>query len=119
MRQKPGKPLTLATVGGEPCFALSGNPVSALVSFELYVRPALRRMAGHTVLRRPEVPVRLRHPVQPDPVRIEFVRAVVELEGDQWWARTTGRQVSSRLLSIDGSERPSPYPSRAHRRVRR
>lgn len=103
VRQKPGKPLTFATVGGKPCFALPGNPVSALVSFELYVRPAMRRMAGHTLLRRPEVQVRLRHPVRPDPVRVEFVRAVVEREGEVWWARTTGSQASSRLLSLAGA----------------
>ncbi|MBC7227616.1 MAG: molybdopterin molybdotransferase MoeA [Thermoflexales bacterium] len=103
VRQKPGKPFTFATVRGQPCFALPGNPVSALVSFELYVRPALRRMAGHTRLRRPEMPVRLRHPLQPDPVRTEFVRAVVEQEGDGWWARTTGAQASSRLLSMLGA----------------
>ncbi|MGB9777505.1 MAG: gephyrin-like molybdotransferase Glp [Anaerolineae bacterium] len=103
VRQKPGKPLTFATVRGKPCFALPGNPVSALVSFELYVRPALRRMAGHTRLRRPEIPVRLRHPLRPDPVRTEFVRAVVEREDDGWWARTTGAQASSRLLSMLGA----------------
>ncbi|MCX7855408.1 MAG: molybdopterin molybdotransferase MoeA [Anaerolineae bacterium] len=103
VRQKPGKPFTFATVRGRPCFALPGNPVSALVSFELYVRPALRRMAGHTRLRRPEMSVRLRHPVRPDPVRTEFVRAVVERDGDGWWARTTGAQASSRLLSMLGA----------------
>ncbi len=103
VRQKPGKPLTFATVGNKPCFALPGNPVSALVSFELYVRPALRRMAGHARLRRPEVTVHLRHPVQPDPERLEFMRAVVEREEDEWWARTTGAQASSRLLSMAGA----------------
>lgn len=103
VRQKPGKPFTFATVRGKSCFALPGNPVSALVTFELYVRPALRRMAGHTRLRRPEMTVFLRHPVRPDPVRTEFMRAVVEREGDQWWARTTGAQASSRLLSMVGA----------------
>ncbi|MGQ9467179.1 MAG: molybdopterin molybdotransferase MoeA [Anaerolineae bacterium] len=104
VRQKPGKPFTFATVRGKPCFALPGNPVSALVSFELYVRPALRRMAGHTRLRRPEMPVRLRHSVQPDPVRTEFMRAVVERGENGWWARTTGSQASSRLLSMRGAD---------------
>lgn len=104
VRQKPGKPFTFATVRGKPGFALPGNPVSALVSFELYVRPALRRMAGHTRLRRPEMPVRLRHPVQPDPVRTEFMRAVVKPGENGWWARTTGSQASSRLLSMLGAD---------------
>jgi len=103
VRQKPGKPFTFATVEGKPCFALPGNPVSSLVTFELYVRPALRRMSGHGLLWRPEVTVRLRHAIRPDPVRILFQRAVVEREGETWWAQTTGSQASSRLLSMAGA----------------
>ncbi|HIE39450.1 MAG TPA: molybdopterin molybdotransferase MoeA [Anaerolineae bacterium] len=103
VRQKPGKPFTFATVGGKPCFGLPGNPVSSLVTFELYVRPALRRMAGHRLLQRPQVEARLRHPVRCDPVRVEFQRAVVVQEEEAWWAQTTGSQASSRLLSMTGA----------------
>jgi molybdopterin molybdotransferase len=103
VRQKPGKPFTFATVDGKPCFALPGNPVSSLVTFELYVRPALRRMAGHPHLWRPEVEARLRHPVRRDSERIEFQRAVVVQEGEEWWAQTTGAQASSRLASMVGA----------------
>ena len=55
---KPGKPLTFALVDGVPVFGLPGFPVSSLVCFENFVRPALRLMAGHSRLWRPEVPVR-------------------------------------------------------------
>ncbi|HEC34594.1 MAG TPA: molybdopterin molybdenumtransferase MoeA [Chloroflexi bacterium] len=103
VRQKPGKPFTFATVGGKPCFGLPGNPVSSLVTFELYVRPALRLMAGHRLLWRPKVEAKLRHPVKHDPVRIEFQRAIVEQEEGEWRARTTGSQASSRLLSMVGA----------------
>jgi len=103
VRQKPGKPFTFATVRGKPCFGLPGNPVSSLVVFELYVRPALRRMAGHALLWRPEVQARLRHPVARDVVRTEFQRALLEREGGEWRARTTGTQASSRLLSMVGA----------------
>ncbi len=52
---RPAKPLAFGTVGGTPVFGLPGNPVSSLVSFELFARPALRQMTGHRELFRPEV----------------------------------------------------------------
>ena len=53
---KPAKPLAFGTVGSTPVFGLPGNPVSSSVSFELFARPALRQMAGHHELFRPEIP---------------------------------------------------------------
>lgn len=55
---RPAKPFALATVGSIPLLGLPGNPVSALVSFELLARPALRQMAGHQDLDRPRLTVR-------------------------------------------------------------
>jgi molybdopterin molybdotransferase len=52
---KPAKPLAFGTLGGVPVFGLPGNPVSSLISFELFARPALRRMMGHEHLARPSV----------------------------------------------------------------
>ena len=52
---KPAKPLAFGTLAGVPIFGLPGNPVSSLVSFELFARPALRRMMGHAHLARPSV----------------------------------------------------------------
>ena len=52
---RPAKPLAFGVVGGKPVFGLPGNPVSSMVSFELFARPALRRMMGHRRLFRPEV----------------------------------------------------------------
>ncbi len=101
---KPGKPLTLATIEGAIVFGLPGFPVSSLVSFENFVRPALRVMMGHRALWRPEVTARLRHDVAHKPDRTEFQRAVVHQEDDgTWWATTTGSQVSSRLRSLVGA----------------
>jgi molybdenum cofactor synthesis domain-containing protein len=101
---KPGKPLTLATIEGAIVFGLPGFPVSSLVSFENFVRPALRVMMGHRALWRPEVTARLRHDVAHKPDRTEFQRAVIH-QGDDgtWWATTTGSQVSSRLKSLVGA----------------
>jgi molybdopterin biosynthesis enzyme len=57
---KPAKPLAFGHLAatGTPVFGLPGNPVSAMVSFELFARPALRRMAGHGQLERPRLRVR-------------------------------------------------------------
>jgi len=113
--QKPGKPLTFATVGEKPIFGLPGFPVSSLVCFELYVRPALRKMQGHIRLQRPQLDVVLRHPIHRWPDRLEFQRAVVtECEG-AYWAKTTGLQVSGRLRSLAGANSLLVLPAgRAH-----
>lgn len=47
VRVRPGSALLFGTLGGRPCFGLPGNPVSAMVGFEAFVRPALRSLAGH------------------------------------------------------------------------
>ncbi len=52
---RPAKPFAFGLVGGTPVFGLPGNPVSSLVSFELFARPALRSMMGHPRLDRPRV----------------------------------------------------------------
>jgi molybdopterin molybdotransferase len=55
----PGKPTTFATAGGQLLFGLPGNPVSSMVAFELFTRPALRRLAGHAEVSRPTARARL------------------------------------------------------------
>jgi gephyrin len=83
-------------------FALPGNPASALVMFATLVAPALRQLAGHAVPRSREIPVRLAHAVQLDPVRPEFQRASLFVDAAQQLhlaVSTTGLQRSSRLLS--------------------
>ncbi|KAF8476162.1 gephyrin [Kalaharituber pfeilii] len=113
---KPGKPTTFATVPSPSSaseihkllFALPGNPASALVTFHLFVLPALRQFSGVPVQTRhlPRVKVTLENDVPLDP-RPEFVRAVVtwdaERAGGQLAARTTGGQRSSRVGSLVGA----------------
>jgi gephyrin len=100
---KPGKPFNFATSGDALVFSLPGNPVSALVSFEVFLRPALRRMLGAKEIDRPRVQVRIDHSIQPSD-RIEFQRAVVQVAADgRLEARTTGSQASSRLASLLGA----------------
>jgi molybdopterin molybdotransferase len=100
---KPGLPLTFATVEEVPVIGLPGNPVSTLVGFEVEVRPVLRAMGHRTARWRPEREVLLEHAVRHDADRLEFQRATVQVRDGDWWARTTGSQVSSRLLSLVGA----------------
>lgn len=101
---KPGKPLTFATTEeGKLAFGLPGFPVSSLVTFEIFVRPALLRLGGASRVVRPRVEVALGHEIRPDPVRPEYQRATVTWEDHRFVARTTGLQTSSRLMSIVGA----------------
>jgi molybdopterin molybdotransferase len=100
---KPGKPLTFATVGEKLVFGLPGNPVSALVTFEVFVRPTLLRMQGHARPERPRVAVEVEHALGKTRDRTEYQRAVVRWADDRLVARSTGSQISSRLISMAGA----------------
>jgi molybdopterin molybdotransferase len=103
---KPGKPLTFATTSeGKFAFGLPGFPVSSLVTFEVFVRPALLKMQGAEHVLRPRVEAALGHDVRPDPFRLEYQRARLtwDSESHQFVAQTTGLQSSSRLMSITGA----------------
>ena len=101
---KPGKPTTFATIpqGKRPSklvFALPGNPVSAIVAFHLFVLPALRRMAGWKKPENTTVPVTLQEDIHLDS-RPEYARVNVQLDLKGLVAKTTGKQQSSRMLSM-------------------
>jgi molybdopterin molybdotransferase len=108
---KPGKPLTFATVkdpNGRPggrkyAFGLPGFPVSSLVTFEVFVRPALRRLQGMIDVFRPRILVELAHDFQPDGSRLEYHRAVIRWQDDRLLATSTGKQTSSRLITMVGA----------------
>jgi gephyrin len=100
---KPGKPLNFATADDTLIFGLPGNPVSALVGFEVFVRPALATRAGRREINQPRVPVMLAQSTPPTD-RIEYQRAVVRVGGDgKLSGRSTGSQASSRLASLVGA----------------
>jgi len=71
---KPGKPQGFGTIGGTPFFGLPGNPVSVLVSFEQFVRPALLAMQGGAALLRPRVTGIAGEDFESDPEKEEFIR---------------------------------------------
>ncbi len=104
VKLKPGKPFTFATLPeGRLAFGLPGFPVSSLVTFEVFVRPALRKLQGHTELRRPTLPVRLGYDAKAAGDRTEYQRVTLVREGDELIARSTGSQSSSRLMSLAGA----------------
>lgn len=102
---KPGKPLAFGSIGETLFFGLPGNPVSALVTFELFVRPALRKMAGRadSDLARRSVTAIAAQAVSHLPGRREYVRAVTILQDNQYHARPTGAQGSGILRSMLGA----------------
>lgn len=97
---RPGKPLTFGRLGGRPFFGLPGNPVSSMVTFELFVRPALRRMGGHTRLQRPRVRAGMIEALDNPGPRRGYLRVrLVEADG-RIGARPTGDQGSGILRSM-------------------
>jgi molybdopterin molybdotransferase len=103
VKMKPGYPLAFGRFqsgGGPIVFGLPGNPVSALMTFEQFVRPALRKMAGRQSLFRPTVRARLAERLEKRPGRLHFVRVDLERVGDEVVARTTGNQGSGVLRSM-------------------
>ena len=100
---KPGKPVAFAVVRGMPVFALPGNPVAAMVSFEQFVRPAILKMSGHARVFRPVVKAVLRESVKNPGKRPHLVRGTVELTGGRYRVVSTGNQSSGRISSLTRS----------------
>ena len=97
---KPGKPQAYGISDGKPIFGLPGNPVSSLVVFELFVRPALLKMAGHTELLRPIFKATLAEPVTNRDGRVNYMRAILKASNGHYTAETTGPQGSGILHSL-------------------
>ena len=97
---KPGKPQAYGISDGKPIFGLPGNPVSSLVVFELFVRPALLKMAGHTELLRPTFKATLAEPVTNRDGRVNYMRAILKASNGHYTAETTGPQGSGILHSL-------------------
>jgi len=96
---RPGKPLAFGKFHDIPFFGLPGNPVSAFVGFEVFVRPALEKLSGQTPQPHPYQKARLAEPVESDG-RESYLRAIVSEEHGQLTARLTGHQGSGNLLSL-------------------
>ena len=100
LRMRPGAPVGFGLLGGIPWIGLPGNPVSTMVTFELFVRPAIRKMCGHALPFRRSVPVRTAEPISLKPKLQHFLRAIVREGPDGPEARLTGPQGSGILTSM-------------------
>jgi molybdopterin molybdotransferase len=114
---RPGKPIAFSTVpqegkGALALFALPGNPVSAMVTFELFVRPAILRMAGHRRLHRPTVTARALAPIGNGDTRRGYLRVTLTPDGDGYGARLTGTQSSGVLRSMVAADGLAMVPGR-------
>jgi molybdopterin molybdotransferase len=109
VRVKPGKPLAFGKIKGKdkkgevktiPHLGLPGNPVSCMVSFELFVRPALLKMMGKKNIAKPIVAAILEETIENDAGRRIYDRAIVEKRNGHYYARLTGSQSSGILTSM-------------------
>jgi molybdopterin molybdotransferase len=120
---RPGAPQTFGTIGGTPFFGLPGNPTSTMVGFEMFVRPAIRKMGGFTTLMRPRVIATLAHDVKKKIDRRYFMRArltrtaeggySVAISGNQSSALLTAMHRGNCLLSLPEGESFFPAGSQA------
>jgi molybdopterin molybdotransferase len=100
LRMRPGAPVGFGVLHAVPWIGLPGNPVSTMVTFELFVRPAIRKMCGHPLPFRRSVTVRAAEPISLKPKLQHFLRAVVRESPDGPEARLTGPQGSGILTSM-------------------
>lgn len=100
VRIRPGAPLAFGDLHGVPWLGLSGNPVSAVVTFELFARPVIRKMIGHRHLFRRPLPVKIESEVSITAELTHFLRAEVRRDGDGYGARLTRSQSSASLTSL-------------------
>ena len=109
VRMKPGKPLAFGIIKGVgktgiarniPHLGLPGNPVSSMVTFELFVRPAMLKMMGKKNLAKPTIEAVVENPVVNTDRRRLFARVIVEKRNGQYFARLTGPQGSGILTSM-------------------
>ena len=97
---KPGMPQIRGRIAGVPIIGLPGNPVSAFVSFEVFVRPVIRSLQGRRDVQRPVVQAVAAEPLRSTPGKRSFLRVRLAREGDRWLAKPTGSQGSHVVSSI-------------------
>ena len=97
---KPGGPTAFGMKDGKPVFSLPGNPVSALITFEAFVRPALLRMMGRKKVLRPLVKATLSGEVRKKPGKVHFLRVGIEVRDGEYFATSAGDQNTGILRTM-------------------
>jgi molybdopterin molybdotransferase len=99
VNMRPGRPIAFGNYQEKPFIGLPGNPASAFVGFEVFVRPVLLKLSGMSDWSRATQRVRLADPIQSDG-RESYMRAVISRQESGWEARLTGHQGSGNLHSL-------------------
>ena len=97
---QPGMPQAFGSFEGKPYFGLPGNPVSVFVSFEVFVRPALLKLAGRTDLDRPRVTAVMDSEISGPEQKTVFARVRVRRTPEGWTASSTGARSSNLLRTV-------------------
>jgi molybdopterin molybdotransferase len=97
---QPGRPVAVGRIGAAHFFGLPGNPVAAMLTFHLFVRPALWKLAGRRDLDVPRFRAVALEPMRKKRGRREFKRGILTYTGERWEVRTTGPQGSGILTSM-------------------
>ncbi|WP_224242573.1 molybdopterin molybdotransferase MoeA [Hyalangium gracile] len=110
---KPGKPLAVGRKGRTLYFGLPGNPTSSLVTFELFVRPVLRRLLGHSDVEPPRVAGRLDGELRKAPGLAHYIRVAASWREGELWARPLATQTSGALRSAASATHLLHFPREA------
>ncbi|MBK5094361.1 MAG: molybdopterin molybdotransferase MoeA [Deltaproteobacteria bacterium] len=108
---RPGSPTAFGVRDGKPVFSLPGNPVSSLVTFEVFVRPALRKMMGQAEFLKPLVKATLKETVKKKEGRVQFLRVKIDLEEGKYVIRSAGDQKTGILKTMVHADGIALLPS--------
>jgi len=108
---KPGGPTAFALHGTTPVFSLPGNPVSTMITFEEFVRPALLRMQGHRSVLRPLFKAVLREELNKKPGKVQIVRIRLERKDGRWYATSAGNQQTAILRTMVDAQAIAVLPA--------
>ena len=97
---KPGRPTAFGLKNGKPVFSLPGNPVSSMITFEQFVRPALLKMMGHQRVIKPLVRAVMQETIKKKPGRVQFLRVRVAKDGQRLVASSSGDQNTGILRTL-------------------
>ncbi|MBE3089980.1 MAG: molybdopterin molybdotransferase MoeA, partial [Actinobacteria bacterium] len=110
VNQRPGKPMAFLTYKDKFIFAIPGNPVSAMVCFELYVRPLIKKIMGDKKLFRDTITARASSDFKHREGRTDFIRVKIEKVEDDTYFKSTGMQGSGILMSMSEADGLAVFP---------
>lgn len=108
---KPGGPTAFALYGAKTIFSLPGNPVSTMITFEEFVRPALLKMLGHQQILRPLFKAVLREELHKKPGKVQIVRVKLDKEAGRWFASSAGNQQTAILRTMVAAQALAILPA--------